>query len=101
MASMEVATTILQQLGGNRFRAMTGAHSFTGDTNSLTFKIPQRPESRIFAVKVILTPADDYTVEFWAKKGRFDVTKAASFDGVYFDQLQELFERQTGLRTSL
>lgn len=98
---MEVANTILQQLGGRRFIAMTGAHSFTGDRNSLTFKFPQVRESRLFAMKIELTPADEYRVEFWAKKGRFDVVKAMEFDGIYCDILADLFERKTGYRTSL
>jgi hypothetical protein len=32
---MKVAKTILEQLGGNQFRMMTGAKSLAGDENSL------------------------------------------------------------------
>ena len=32
---MRVAKTILEQLGGNKFRMMTGAKKLAGDDNSL------------------------------------------------------------------
>lgn len=96
-----VAQTILSQLGGGRFVAMTGAHSFTSDRNALIFKFPQRPSTRLFAAKITLTPADEYTVEFYAKAGRYDVRTAHIFEHVYCDQLSGLFESTTGLRVSL
>jgi hypothetical protein len=39
-----MSTTILEQLGGNRFVAMTGANTFVGDeqARSLRFKISSR-----------------------------------------------------------
>ena len=36
---MRVAETILSQLGGNRFRVMTGAKNFAATDNSLRMRI--------------------------------------------------------------
>ena len=35
MSNMTVAKTILEQLGGNKFRMMTGAKNFMGFSNGL------------------------------------------------------------------
>ena len=40
MRPMEVANTILEQLGGRQFQAMTGASQFVGSKNSLSFRLP-------------------------------------------------------------
>ena len=37
---LTVANTILQQLGGNKFRVMTGAKNFVGSNDALTFRLP-------------------------------------------------------------
>jgi len=36
---MRVAKTILEQLGGNHFRMMTGAKNLAGDENSLSMRL--------------------------------------------------------------
>jgi len=97
----QVAETILEQLGGHTLIAMTGAHSFTADGDSLIFKLPSNiTKNRIKAVKISLTPADDYTVTFYAIHG-YNVKVVAEHDGIYCDQLQAVFEDETGLLTSL
>lgn len=95
---MQVAQTILEQLGGNRFKVMTGAHSFCAETdNSLIFKLPKR--GCTFGVKIRLTPEDTYEVSFiTVRNGK---VKSEVVDGVYCDMLREVFENHTGLRTSL
>jgi hypothetical protein len=106
---MTVANTILAQLGGKRFIAMTGANSFTGDKNSLTFKLPQKKgyvKQGICGVRVVLTPADDYNIEFIAfrgsfAKGDFRCETVSKAESVYCDMLCEVFTNHTGLRTSL
>ena len=63
--NMVVANTILEQLGGRRFVAMTGARNFTAiddQRGALSFKVP-RAKDGINAIKVTLTAMDDYTVE--------------------------------------
>lgn len=100
--SLEVANTILAQLGGNKFRAMTGAHNFVGGSNNLSFRIPGKnfAKDSINCVRIELTPADDYTVEFLRIRGH-KFTVVSRSEGVYCDMLQEVFEHATGLRTRL
>lgn len=101
----QIAETILEQLGGRKLIAMTGAHSFTADTNCLIFKLPRNGNAKhIAGVKITLTPADDYTVEFFkfqTKAGITSVVTVARQEGIYCDQLQETFETETGLLTCL
>jgi hypothetical protein len=104
-----VATTILEQLGGRKLIAMAGAHSFTSDVNnnSLVFKVPSRSTNKhIAAVKITLTAADDYVVEFYAfrgslTRGDYRVETVSKHEGICCDQLQGLFEDETGLLTNL
>jgi len=97
--ALEIANTILSQLGGNKFLAMTGASNLLGGDNTLSFKIG-RNANKVTHVRVTLTPMDDYSVEFINIRGT-NVKPIATVDGVYADNLREVFERRTGLRTSL
>lgn len=98
-----IAQTILQQLGGKRFAVMTGAHTFTDDGDALTFRLPGKSgyvKDGINVVRVRLTAADDYEVEFFRHRGMtWEIVYKT--DGIYCDQLREVFENHTGLRTSL
>lgn len=96
---MTVANTILQQLGGRMFTMMTGSKNFIGGSNSLTFKVGSNG-SKVTHVRITLTPADVYTVEFMNVRG-MKVTTLSTHEDVYCDQLQELFTRETGMYTSL
>ncbi len=62
-----VAETILQQLGGQRFVVMTGAKHFMSDTHgagSLTMKLPrQLTRNHISHVRIILDRDDTYRLE--------------------------------------
>lgn len=106
--SKEIAQTILSQLGGNRFASMTGAKNFMAVGNGLTFKLPHRlARGGINYVKITLTPSDVYEVIFY-KIGNFTkknptpaVVEVAKHEEVYCDELQEVFEAETGLVTKL
>lgn len=104
-----IAGTILQQLGGRRFYTMTGASSFSSgqfkNGPGISFRIP-RAKQGIMGVRIVLTPNDLYTMEFLAQRGSFKggdyrVEVVATHEDVYFDSLEEIFERETGLATSL
>ena len=97
--SMEVAKTILQQLGGNKFIVMTGAKNFTGSPDALSFKLPGGGGFCKDGINAV-TPADDYNIDFMRVRG-MTVKTIKKVDGIYFDQLQEVFTEATGLRTSL
>ena len=99
---MTVANTILEQLGGARFRVMTGAKDFTGSADALTFKLPRGAARKgINAVRVTLTAMDLYNVDF-LKIGRgFSLATVATAENVYADNLQAIFTEETGLYLSL
>jgi len=94
-----IAETILHQLGGRRFIVMTGSKNFIAGKNSLSMKIP-RNKSGANYLRITLTSMDDYTMEFISIRGTEMKTKKTS-EGVYCDQLQDLFTYHTGLYTQL
>ena len=98
---MEIASVILQQLGGNRFVAMTGAKNLMSDGNALQFKLPARfANDGINFVVIKLDPSDTYSIQFCKFRG-LDVKEIAFRERVYADQLQEVFTSVTGLDCTL
>ena len=106
-----VAETILQQLGWNRFIAMTGAKDFVADTNSLRFKIPKNGSKANYC-KITLEPTDLYTVEFikftpsrfYSKTFTYSEPKwetLKTYGGIDAMQLVSVFESYTKLYTHL
>ena len=101
-SDLSVAQTILQQLGGNKFIAMTGAKEFVGGTEFLGFKIPKNM-STANRVTIKYYPARDmYEVDF-IKSDRYGLNAKTikTFDNVYADQLRQIFTSVTGMETSL
>ena len=98
MSDLRVANTILAQLGGNRFKAMTGAKNFVGSENSLSFRFPNRKGPN--CCRIVLNSLDLYDVEFLRIRGS-QLKKTAEHNGVYADQLEKIFESETGLYTRL
>jgi len=100
----QVAKTILQQLGGRRFMVMTGSKQPVAGENFLMLKLA-RNKSGANKLKVTLKKNDTYKVEFmrvsFGPKTGPKCTDKGTFDGVYFDQLQDIFEETTGLYTTL
>jgi hypothetical protein len=97
---MSVAKIILEQLGGNRFAVMTGAKNFVAGENSLSFALPKMSGLKINRVRIVLTIDDTYTVSFFNVRGA-KVETIGTYEGVYAEALRGVFERKTGLRTSL
>lgn len=101
MSKLIVANTIRNQLGGGRFSAMTGAKDFVGGENFLQFKLPSKlAKNKINFVKITLTPMDVYTVDFMNLRG-MTIKSVSNFESVYCDELQSLFESETGLFVKL
>jgi len=100
--SNQVATTILEQLGNNKFIVMTGATRFLSTENSLQFRIPGKGFTKggINSVKITLELDDTYTMEF-GKVWGMDYKKLSEHRDVYCDMLQDLFTEETGLDTHL
>ena len=93
--------TIIEQLGGNRFVAMTGAKNFvfSNSEKSLRFSIGRNSHG-VNRVRIILTPADDYTMQFISVRGEsFKIKQEVK--GVYCDMLEHVFTKCTGLYTRL
>lgn len=105
---MQVAETILQQLGGRRFIAMTGAKHFVGGDDMLSFQIAAKNDRKIKGCRILLTPSDTYTMTF-LKKAKKDpvfglsigMDIASVHENVYAEDLQRIFTSETGLETRL
>lgn len=97
-----IANTILQQLGGNKFIAMTGAKGLAGGSNSLQFHFP-KGANKANICRITLQTSDTYMVEFWNYSARTLTTKniGAPVRDIYADQLRDVFTQHTGLATSL
>ena len=91
---------ILQQLGGNRFVAMTGAKNLgTSNKKDLSFSIGRNSKGATH-VKITLTSMDLYDMEFFNARGaKIKVVKKVK--GVYADMLQKMFTKYTGMNTRL
>ena len=101
--NMQIAKTILDQLGGNRFKVMTGASNFMAIESGLVFSI--KGSRRINKIRIILNHRDDsYRIEFikiFNVMTRKEPVVVSSYGNVFCDNLCAVFERETGLVTNL
>ena len=95
---MTPAEIILQQLGGNKFAAMTGAKNFVQDKTFLMFSIPK--SKKINKVRITIADNDLYDLEFF-NVGRRNFELVQKVTGVYAEDLQKIFTNHTGLLTRL
>lgn len=107
-----VADVILEQLGGNRFSAMTGSKDFLADGNTLRMTLVKNKSkaNRLFITLDEVT--DTYIMRFfyyfpgrlnkktwaWSEEKTEEV---AEYEGVYAEDLRRIFTMVTGLETSL
>ena len=100
----QTAAIIMQQLGGNRFIAMTGSKNFVYGTkyNNNDYLQIELTRNKIQAkfLRIELNANDTYTMEF-IKLRKFEVSTVAKHEDVYCDMLQDIFTSETGLYTSL
>lgn len=96
---MTVSATILTQLGGNKFIAMTGAKNFVSGPSALTFSIG-RNKSKANKVRIMLRNDDTYVVEFASLRG-INYRIIDFIDGIQADGMVSYFEAYTGLATRL
>lgn len=93
---MNTAQNILEQLGGNRFLAMTGAKNLVNTGVGLQFDAGGK--------KLVITlDADDtYTVQAGKlNRKTFEFVYSHNLSDVYADELRATFTKITGLDTSL
>ena len=101
--SLVVAQTILEQLGGRRFLAMTGAKNLLGDENSLQFQLPRDPgfvKDGITNVRIELVASDTYALTFFKVRG-IKIIEIAKDTDVYADMLRRVFTERTALECTL
>lgn len=97
--TLQVANTIRAQIG-ERALFMVGAKNLCGSADALTFKVG-RNAKKVTHIRVTLTPADVYRVEFLKCRGFDPVVTIADRDNVYAESLNAVIETETGFRTSL
>ena len=95
----QIAQTILQQLGGRRFIAMTGAKNIGFTNKGLSMKIGKNAKGITHVVVDYDRGKDLYDMEFLKIRGTKRTGKKVK--SVYADDLKTIFKGYTGLRTSL
>ncbi len=96
-----VSTTIFSQLGGNKFKAMTGAKNFSSSDNSLDFWLP-KALNKIKLVSVVLTPNDTYDIIYYSYNTKtYDIKIVKKSENLHAEDLQKDFTENTGLHTKL
>jgi type 1 fimbria pilin len=97
MANQQIAQTIIEQLGGRKFQAMTSA-KFSAMSNGLAVSFKGSRKANLCYITV--DQSDTYTVDFKKLVGA-KLTDICKESGVYNKQLTGFFESVTGLLTSL
>jgi hypothetical protein len=97
---ISTARTILNQLGANKFSAMTGAKNFTHGDFALGFEFPGcRKANRC---RITLRADDRYRIEFFKYNARtFECAIVANLENIYAEDLATAFGRETGLAVRL
>jgi hypothetical protein len=97
--NMQIATTILNQLGGRRFLACTGATNLVAIQGGLMLKLKRNASSANY-LRITLGGDDLYKVEFLSARGE-KIKTVKLLEGVYNDMLQDLFYSVTGMYCTL
>ena len=100
----EVIDVMIKQLGGNKFFIMTGSKpqykDISTDSPLIALKlIKNKSKANYFTVQYIRS-SDLYKIEF-IKMTKTERKVLSNYENIYGDQLTEIFESETGLRTSL
>ena len=80
--------------GANRLVAMIGAKNFVKDTYWVSFKFMRGAANKANYIKITLNGMDTYDVEFGKVHG-LNYKVINCIDGVYDDQLFDLFQKET------
>ncbi len=95
----EKANIILEQMGGiNRLRAMINLRDALATDDGVRFRFSGCQKANVATVDLNLM--DTYDVALWQIKGR-KCEREGDLQGIYADQLAEVFEGMTGLRLSI
>jgi hypothetical protein len=96
------ASIILEQLGGNKFLAMTGATPLTYNSRSIDFKLNGKHPTlgQVNRMRIELAYNDTYTVTIFRLRNLV-CKQLDQKDGIFADTLRLWIENLTGLRTRL
>ena len=97
---MNVAKTILEQLGGNKFATMTGAKNFVDWGDAVALRIGRNKTSSNY-LKITLNMMDLYDVRFSRVSPKGGERSVTEYNNIFNDQLVEVFEKHTGMYTKL
>ena len=96
MTNMQIAQTILNQLGGTgRLTMMCGCKDYAAGDKSVSFRIGSNG-NKVTRCLVTLDPSDTYTVKFYKGRG-VNMKECYAMSDVYNDNLRSVFEQQTGM----
>jgi hypothetical protein len=97
---MQIAQTILQQLGGKMFTLMTGSNNFVASQNSIKMNLKGN-KAKAKWLKITLNEMDTYDMLFFTADKQLNIIVKAEKNNIYCDQLQDIFTQVTGLYTRL
>ena len=86
MSNLKVPETILEQLGGNKFRMMTGAKNFGGTEDSLSMRIGRNSSNSNY-LKITLNQMDTYDMKFCKLTRKFEEKSVTEYNNIYNDML--------------
>lgn len=97
---VEIANTIMQQIGGNKFKVMVGARSIYATDTGVQFQIGRGARQSIKLVKIDLTPMDEYEMRFFKVYGG-KATEVEVREMLHAEDLENVFAEVTGMATRL
>ena len=95
-----IANEIYRQLGGNKFRVMTGAKMMVSTENGIRMRIGRNKTNANF-MEGSLNSLDLYDVTFAKLTKMGEMKSVKEYDNVYNDMLVSIFESHTGMYTTL
>ena len=103
--AQQIANTTLAQMGGRSFLALTGGSASFDADGTLTVRLKNGSARKgINYVTITLDANDTYSMTFgrvWIRKGNIGQRQVAKHDGLYCDNIQDVFEAETGLYVTL
>ena len=97
---MTTAQTIINQLGGNRLVAMTGARQFVNTGSGVNFRVGRGARNSINLISISLNGFDLYDVQFLRTRG-VAMTTVGEFENVFAGNLRSLFTSETGFALTI
>lgn len=98
----EIAVTILEQIGNQSLTMIGTKQRFIVD-NGVQFRIGRNSKG-INIIRITLNGKDLYDMQFVMQHGikrHYETVVKSSCEDVYFDMLNDMIEKHTGLYTSL